>query len=212
MPISYTYNTVFIHIPKCAGTTIEKMLGTCTAREFFSPKKVPNLSTLTTPQHMTLIELKAALQIDWSNYYTFSVVRNPYSRFVSEYKYRKNMYQKSKKPEHNPGTFSSFVDSLNMESQARILRFDAHLETQSRFVKNENGIIDPSIEIFKFENLAPCWNILQQKTGVVYGNHLWSMRSNDETPYQEFYTPEIKQIVYNFYKEDFDNFGYISEL
>ena len=54
--------------------------------------------------------------------------------------------------------------------------------------------------------------MLQEKTGVEYNSVLWSRKSIDGTPYQEFYTSETKNIIYNFYKEDFDNFGYSTEL
>jgi hypothetical protein len=212
MPISYTYNIVFIHIPKCAGTTIEKILGTCTVREYYSLRKKAEQWNSKTPQHLTYLELKNELNINWSDYYAFSVVRNPYSRFVSEYNYRKSLFSKTKRPEHDPKTFSEFILNLNMETGERILAFDGHLETQSSFLKNSNGLIEPSIQIFNFENLQPCWTILEQKTGVEYNNALWSRKSIDGTPYQQFYTEETKNIIYNFYKEDFDNLGYSTEL
>lgn len=212
MPISYTYNIIFIHVPKCAGTTIEKILGTCTEREYYALRKKAEQWNNKTPQHLTYLELKNKLTINWSDYYTFSVVRNPYSRFVSEYNYRKDLFSKTKRPEHDPKTFSEFITNLSMGVNERILAFDGHLETQSSFLKNEANILESSIQIFKFEDLAPCWTMLEEKTGVAYSIDLWSRKSNVEIPYQEFYTPETKNIIYNFYKEDFDNFGYSAEL
>lgn len=212
MPISYTYNTIFIHIPKCAGTTVEKILGTFTQEEFFSFKKDMFENQKTTPQHFTYLQLKNYLPIDWTNFYTFSVVRNPYSRFVSEYKYRKNLFLKNNVSTPNIGSFHDFTLNLNIEEDKRIFDFDGHLETQTKFLKNESNLIEPSIQIFNFENLAPCWVMLEEKTGVKYQNYLWSRKNNDSTPYQDYYTPEIKDIVYNFYKEDFDNFGYSADL
>ena len=212
MPISYTYNTIFIHIPKCAGTTIEKILGTCTNREYYSNRIKLDSRLNKTPQHFTYLELKHELQVNWSDYYTFSVVRNPYSRFVSAYNFRRSLFLRTKKPEHDPKTFSKFILNLNIKTSNRVLAFDGHLETQSSFLKNEANIIEPSIKIFNFENLEPCWTMLQEKTGVKYNVGLWSRKSIDSTPYQDFYTPETKNIIYNFYKEDFDNFGYSSEL
>lgn len=212
MPISYTYKIVFIHIPKCAGTTIEKIIGTCSPRELFSHKPINQFGQLKTPQHMTFAELKSNLEIDWTKFYTFSVIRNPYSRFVSEYNYRKEIFTKTKNPAHDPGTFSSFVESLQLEPSQRIFKFDGHLETQSSFLKNENNIIDPSIQLFTIENLTPCWAMLEEKTGIKYANYLWSRKSNDSSPYQTFYTNDTKDLIYNFYKEDFDNFGYSQNL
>lgn len=212
MPISYTYNLIFIHVPKCAGTTIEKIIGTCTPRDFFARKPKANSGHLKTPQHLTFLELKSELNIDWNMYHVFSVVRNPYSRFVSEYNYRKDLFEKTKRPEHDPKTFSIFIDSINLDQTERITKFDGHLETQSSFLKNESGSIESSVQIFKFEDLTPCWTLLEEKTGIKYSIDLWSRKSNVEIPYQEFYTPETKNIIYNFYKEDFDNFGYSAEL
>ena len=71
MPISYTYKTVFIHIPKCAGTTIEKMLGTCTPMEYYDFKSRLTGDQKKTPQHFTYLELKNDADINWENFYVF---------------------------------------------------------------------------------------------------------------------------------------------
>lgn len=212
MPISYTYNTLFIHIPKCAGTTVEKILGTSTPAEYFSTIQDFKNGKMKTPQHLTYLELKSSLDINWSDYFVFSVVRNPYSRFVSEYNYRRNMFLTMGFKEHDPINFETFVQSLDMEVSKRIPHFDGHLETQTSFLKNERGFIEQSIQIFKFEDLSSCWKKLEEKAGVVYEDSFWSRKSIDSTPYQSFYTPDIKSIIYEFYKEDFVNFGYSSEL
>lgn len=204
MPISYTYNTVFIHIPKCAGTTIEKILGTSSTEEFFDYNQRQINNTKKTPQHFTYAELKSQLDINWSDYYVFSVVRNPYSRFISEYK---ALLAKSK-----VSSVSELVEKLQIQSDLRIQQFDGHLETQSTYLKNESGGIDSSINVFKFENMTPCWEMLGSKTEVDYSDSYWSRKSEDETPYQQFYTDETKAAVYDFYKEDFQNFQYNSEL
>lgn len=208
MPISYTYNTIFIHVPKCAGTTIEKIIGTCTEPEYFSFSKTMFPNQIKTPQHFTYLELKEKLNIDWSKFYAFSVVRNPYARMVSEYKHRQFVFSKTKRPEDDPRNFSEFLTRLTLNQNERISVFDGHLEKQSDFLKNENGAIESSIEIFKFENLDPCWNKLKQKTGIQFINGYWSRRSEDLTPYQSFYNPITADFVYQFYKEDFENFEY----
>lgn len=210
MPISYTYNTVFIHIPKCAGTTIEKMLGTCTPEEYFNFKKVSIGSEKSLPQHFTYLELKSSLNIEWKNFFVFSVVRNPYDRLASEYTYRKNILSMNSNTEL--GDFSNFVTHLNMDRSTRSNVFQRHLETQSSFLKDETGNISSAIKIYKTENLKECMGTIKDITGVSFSNLYWSKKSPDIGSYKNLYTPEIKEIVYNFYKEDFDNFGYSSEL
>lgn len=212
MPISYTYNTVFIHIPKCGGTTIEKILGTCTPKELFDYGHRLDKSLDKSLQHLTYLELKENLKINWVDFYSFSVVRNPYSRAVSEYKYQKDLYLKTSEEKYNHASFENFLNILNLEPSQRIGLYDGHMETQMSFLKTEEGTRYHLAEIFNFENLAPCWERLENITGVKYGNYLWSRKSKDPTPYQDFYALETQDIVYNFYKEDFENFGYSKDL
>jgi hypothetical protein len=212
MPISYTYNIIFIHIPKCAGTTIEKIIGTSTEQQYFCNWKTTKKGQLKTSQHFTYLELKKELKVNWKDYYAFSVVRNPYQRFVSEYKYRKAVFRVSKCKKDDPGSFLQFIKKLDLEKSARIQEFDGHLETQSSFLKNKKGKIEKSIEVFKFEELDKCWEALESKTGVSYKEDYWSRKSKYDVPYQNFYTPKTKSIIYNFYKEDFKNFGYSPNL
>lgn len=212
MPISYTYNLIFVHIPKCAGTTIEKIMGTSTHEEYYCPWKQRRIGSRKTYQHFTYMELKEELDIEWKDYYVFSVVRNPYERFVSEYNFRKNIFSATKIPSDDPKSFEQFVENLKDPVSRRIVRFDGHLETQTSYLENNSKKIENFINIFKFEDLTPCWDILEKKTGVIYKKDYWSRKSVEETPYQNFYTKETKNIVYDFYKEDFKNFGYSKNL
>lgn len=201
MPISYIYNTIHIHIPKCGGTTIEKILGTCSPKEYYCiPKIKPDQKK--SLQHYTYLELKRDLEIDWSRFFVFSVVRNPYSRIVSEYKYRKKY----------TGPFDDFIKNLNLDVDSRIRSFDGHLETQTSYLKNEQGEIDSKIKIFKFEDINECIGVLSEKTKIPFKNSMWSRKNSDPTPYQNFYTPESKKIIQDFYAEDFVNFGYSTDL
>lgn len=94
--ISHKHQCIFIHIPKCAGTSVEKMfltdlnisyqhrLSLFMGRNDDKIKGPPRLAHLTISEMIEnhLINLN---QLD--NYYSFAVIRNPIDRIFSFYKY-----------------------------------------------------------------------------------------------------------------------------
>jgi hypothetical protein len=74
MTICHQRKLIFVHIPKNAGTSIHSLFDT-------NPKDyLPD---------QRWIEYKNHFNEYWENYTTFSIVRNPISRFISFYKYWK---------------------------------------------------------------------------------------------------------------------------
>ena len=97
MPVSHELKCIFVHIPKSGGTSVENALGLLAdvrnenTETMFglikSPalkKKVRSTSFL---QHLTAKELRRLLPSQFSSYYRFAFVRNPWSRMVSLYHY-----------------------------------------------------------------------------------------------------------------------------
>lgn len=82
MRISHKYKFVFISKPRCASTTIRKIL------DPFSDIQ----STASTPyhHHSTALELKVhfdSMGWKWQDYFVFTTVRNPWNMMVSYYSY-----------------------------------------------------------------------------------------------------------------------------
>jgi hypothetical protein len=217
MPISYQYKTIFLHIPKCGGTSIEKVLGTATIEELFSfkrankhrdisisPKKFSpddfSLCMSKTPQHFTFMELKKSIPAEiFDSYLKFSVIRNPYTRFVSEYNHIKGKIKLV-------NTFDDLVRCLQMSKKDRISIFDGHLETQTSFLVNEENKIDSSVKIFRFENIQECFDLLHQLTPIKVVPH--ARKNKEDHPWQSHFTEDTRLIISKFYAEDFINFGY----
>tara|TARA_A100001037_G_C15106713_1_gene616818 strand:+ start:1065 stop:1700 length:636 start_codon:yes stop_codon:yes gene_type:complete len=90
MIINHKYKFIFIHVPKCAGTSIKRALYPyCDEYDQFlgGHPNVPEENS-EVHKHSTALEVKRfATRERWDEYFTFSFVRNPFSRMVSLYKW-----------------------------------------------------------------------------------------------------------------------------
>ena len=208
MPVNRNYKTLFVHIPKCAGTSIEKILDMSTLNEYFSHKRIHSNGMQVptekftkeeytncvnkTPQHMTYNEMSKVID-NIDSLFKFSIVRNPYSRLVSDYEYAKNFNKEA-------ATFKQLINCLDYEKAKRIKLFDGHLETQTSYLENFDG------KIYRFENIQECIDDLKQYSPVTIIPH--ANKREYTKQYMEYYTPELLEKVQKFYIEDFINFNY----
>lgn len=222
MPVNHKLKTVFIHIPKCAGTSITQMLDMTTIDQLFfcgSPTMYPsthkNFSDkfslfeyskliVKPPQHFTYREVSKILGSEiMSNYYVFSVVRNPYSRLTSAF----NKAAKRYAGQSGFSSFEEFVNTqLSLPEYNRVSKFQGHLEPQTSYLINDSNNLTSFNNIFKFENLTECFTKISEIYPGIPTVH--ANPSPEIYDYKTYYTEELASIVYNFYKNDFDHFSY----
>jgi hypothetical protein len=91
MPISHSKKFIFVHIPKCAGTSVHHVLSRCS-----SDYVLVGAASLSERirfgeawlHHATGIRIRRALSAEqWNTYFKFTIVRNPWDRLVSLYHY-----------------------------------------------------------------------------------------------------------------------------
>lgn len=97
MIISHTHRFAFVHIPKCAGTTIRKQLQPFDSLGGKFTKRVDKHPVLQNLDyvHIPLFTLREYFPAEFNavqSYYSFAVMRNPINRFASSLYQRLDMY------------------------------------------------------------------------------------------------------------------------
>jgi hypothetical protein len=180
-------NSLFIHIPKTAGTSIS--LGLYNED----------------PWHYTLENYSYISGPTFRKLFKFAFVRNPYDRLESTYRYS------FKQVKSHPNTsvrfiteypsFDDFVFNWVNEDNVNAHYFLAPQHSYLRSPLSNIGIDF----IGKFENLNDGYQKINKKLGLV--NSLpFTNNSTAEIP--TYYTNETARIVYDAYRDDFERFDY----
>ena len=190
---------IFIHIPKCAGTSIEFFLNGSAHVEWDEHNKI-------WVQHATAEQIKKFYCQNYEDYFSFTFIRNPWDRAVSDYLWIKkdlNIEDSFKNYLLLENNFNS--PHLRYPHLNKAGRGD-HILAQSDFILNSNGdrIVD---FIGRFENLQEDFNIVCDKIGIAQ-KQLTHRNKINHKHYTEYYDEETKQIVAEKYAKDIEYFGY----
>ena len=196
--IKNPYHCTFIHIPKTGGNSITTWMQ-------------QNFKSVVTKrqQHATKKEAEQRFgDLGW----TFCVVRNPWDYMVSWYEFKKMLASSriellEKQPELQNNRKQKFNLEANRKSLTRLEQgFDWWVrqtgrDNQYHWAKNVDYIM-------KLENLNNDFSIVQEKLGCdIPLGHLNKTRTRHKK-YQEYYTPELVDVVSKKYKADIEKFGY----
>ena len=179
--ILHQYKAIHVHIPKCAGQSIEKAFGKRIGQHFHRRKAI-----------------KAFGLSKWDNYFKFAFVRNPWDRFVSLYHYR-SKYQKS----HIRGrSFKTCMMKMFNEYPPRV-----HQQNFWVMDAQDKPIVD---FIGRFENLQADFAEVCRIIGAV-GVELGHHNKTDHMHYSHYYDDECLQFVTEHCMRDIELFGYTFE-
>jgi hypothetical protein len=189
---------IHIHIPKTGGMFVRSL----NASKIYYP-----CSKLNSPfrDHSTLSFLKTYLPAINSNKVgIFTIVRNPFDRIYSLWNFC------LKEGNHHcasvsilPESFKTFVYNLCDDEYLGYY----FLQSQLYYIK---GYKDFDFQFFKMEEREKLKDFLVNSCGAT-----WSDKKVNETPgedYRTVYTPEMVEMVKIKFKEEFETFGYSTDL
>ena len=192
---------LFIHIPKNAGTFVRKFL--------------PGLNG--PHDHLPLSEIKETFPELVKKNHTFVIIRNPWERCVSMYNFHVNSSNMDIKSwgyygmeildKHNVKTFEDFVRLLYDNRNNIINLGEIVWEKQVYFIKDNKGniLVD---QIIRMENLDKELQILKSKFKIKLNIPKNKINVSNSNHYHEYYTPKIKEMVDEIFKEDIAFTGY----
>lgn len=220
------YNCVFVHIPKTAGQSVEQFFMDLLGLDWEHDREALLLQSNDDPARGTekLAHLSASEYVEcgylpqqeFSAYFKFSFVRNPWSRILSEYRYRNYFHHLS---------FRDFV--LNKLPRPGWDDQYRHVMPQYDMLHDRQGNLLVDF-VGRFESLQQDFDRVCERLGIVVSSLPHRNRSdkksrdlkrklrnflfmNGENRFQnmaEFYDDETREAVTEYYRKDIDTFGY----
>lgn len=209
--ISHKHKCIFIHIPKCAGSSVEK------AFDLYNSTNEANYDSVTgwcdnkyffmqhaTPQQ--LLDYGLITEIQWNTYYKFIIYRNSWDKAFSDYLY---IYEKS----NLLGRFSDYLNGdkeyFNKMNILNRRNESSHLLKQIDYMYLNNEIINYDL-VIDFKNIKLGFEILIQDLQL--NQFFFSKRLNESFTkikhYSLFYNEKRKKMIANKYVEDIDFFKF----
>lgn len=225
--LSNKYKSLFIHIPKTGGQSIEHFFLDLHNLDWKTREnlllKYNKIKELGPERlaHMTAHEYHALGYIsksDFKIFFKFAFVRNPYSRLVSEYLYA---------PYSRNMTFKNFVKN-GMPIKDNYSDEYRHVMPQYKYVSDHDGklIVDfiGKFENFQndFDKVCTILKITNSKLPHVNSSKkALGLKANIKKiffkpityfeDYTQYYDNELKDIIAEVYSKDLDKFGYTFE-
>lgn len=202
--ISHEHRCIFIHVPKCAGTSIEDAVwpGPRDESMLWMGLVTPLRNRYQTGglQHLTARLIRDVVGTDtFDDYYRFAVVRNPWDRAISQYVSLQRRPDLREYLGMEPdASFKTYLELIPRQTHVR-------WEPQYRFVDDDDGT--PLVDtLLRFESLQRDIVPVFERLGIsqtLPHNHA----SQRESP-EAYYDDEAREMVANIYERDITRFGY----
>ena len=219
MIISNSDKYIFIHIPKCGGTTVAWLLNRRLRAQDVTLNLNPHdgwaalLEAYHT--HFGLMKHSTAEQICqgvggiefFRDYYVFAISRNPYARAYSAFKFTKSSDQKYRPTSKR----YQEIKDMNLEEFLRSKYIQERRLFQSRSQLSWIRGVDHKIHVWKLETLDDEIGELMRRLGINDFDPSEMRRMNVSNPsdaWQRNITDKSAMLVRDLYAEDFEYFGY----
>jgi len=183
---------IFVHIPKCAGVSLNETIfgGLAGGHTTFD-------------EYLNIFEPNCI-----TDYFKFTIVRNPWDRLVSAYFFLKNGgFNELDKAwfSEELGVYSGFEDFVRTWLNKKNIWKWYHFQPQYHYILEKRKMM--SLDFIGFlENIDEDFMYISKRIGV--NCSLPSSNKSKHATYTNYYTDETKNIVAEVYAEDIKLLGY----
>jgi hypothetical protein len=190
--ICHKNKTIFIHIPKTAGTSVESMFGFVklfkNSRKF--EEKVPG-------KHLFLSQIYEDKPFLLHKYFIWTIVRNPWEREYSYYNMAKNQLR------YRHMDFKQFLKEVVLLGRKNNTQVFAD---QLKFITLDDDIAVN--KIIRYENLESGWEEVCRQIKKPYEKLNHVRKAKPKLTIKEAYDQECIDIVADLRKDDIEFLGY----
>lgn len=189
MVLSESRKFVFIHVPKTAGTSLTEAL------RAVDRTAVTTLPGLPSTKHVTALQVREAYP-GFDNLFSFAVLRDPYARFCSLYRYVQTLPRYAERMK----TIASLEEFAQLFEEPSWVDQLHSAKPQVDFVTDQAGklIVDA---IFRFEELSQAVEQLSSRIGITRNlPHRRATQGDGLAQRNRF----VERIVATRFKRDFD--------
>ena len=193
---------LFIHIPKCGGSSLSLLLNKYRVESHYKHCG-----------HSNYVEYENRIGRDIDNYKIFTIVRNPWAWHVSWFHYLKGIEPRmhGHHIEHKlfngkDFDFNNYIDWLIDEKQQKSSQ-NFIIRNQYDWCINNDGVFKVD-HILRLENLTHDFNEFCEKYDIV-DDTLLKINASKHNHYKSYYEPETIKIIADRHEKDLTKFNYV---
>lgn len=201
----------FVDIPRTSSSAIRSELGrhfgvahgkrNIPEKEFATPQ--------TFPDHRTAMQMRTLLGDDiWQGLLRFSVVRNPWTRMLSFFSYRRTRANVKIPDTWTLTTYLEHIARARDGDVHETLAYPPQYMTCSEFLVDDDGDLMVN-HILRYENRTEELVKIGQKIGLPeLGQQSLNAATPKDRDISDFYNTRARDLVAEIYAEDCERFGY----
>jgi hypothetical protein len=212
--ISHSHRCIFVHIPKCGGTSIEDIIWPAakdrTEADLWMgfKSKYHNKYQTGGLQHLLAAQIQAEVGKDvFQRYYKFAIIRNPWDKVISQFAYMKKR--------QDLRDYIGMSENDSLRTYLTLIQQHSHVqwEQQYKFITDESGVLMVDF-VGRFEAFEKDVNRILNTlkigrncldSGIVQIPH---KNKGNRSHYTSYYDDETRDMVHQLFREDIVRFGY----